>query len=193
MGLLLYEHHKHPIQFAHSAKSDQAYQYILQTSAFCEHGDNKGPYRLIWAIVSCRCDKGPFSMLRHMWFYRCHINLDIHVVHCRIYPKYWNTLTSYHTCPKVWTGILPMSRSLKLLVESLNPVSIIYKSTAGRYRPVRVADGPITARYRFIKNASWETTGWMVKSVEPDQVPCSVAFDLALYCLLRPVCPKYLE
>ena len=25
----------------------------------------------------------------------------------------------------------------------------------GRYRPVRVAGGPITARYRFIKKASW--------------------------------------
>ena len=36
-----------------------------------------------------------------------------------------------------------------------SPVSILYKSIAGRYRPVRVADGPITARYRFIKNASW--------------------------------------
>ena len=35
------------------------------------------------------------------------------------------------------------------------PVSILYKSIAGRYRPVRVADGPITARYRFIKNAIW--------------------------------------
>ena len=34
-------------------------------------------------------------------------------------------------------------------------VSILYKSIAGRYRPVRVADGPITARCRFIKNASW--------------------------------------
>ena len=35
------------------------------------------------------------------------------------------------------------------------PVSILYKSIAGRYRPVRVADGPITARYIFIKYASW--------------------------------------
>ena len=35
------------------------------------------------------------------------------------------------------------------------PASILYKSTAGRYRPVRVADGPITARCRFIKNAYW--------------------------------------
>ena len=31
------------------------------------------------------------------------------------------------------------------------PVSILHKSIAGRYRPVRVADGPITACYRFSK------------------------------------------
>ena len=36
------------------------------------------------------------------------------------------------------------------------PVSILYKSIAGHYRSVRVEDGPITARYRFIKNASWD-------------------------------------
>ena len=35
------------------------------------------------------------------------------------------------------------------------PVSILHKSIAGRYLPVRVADGPITARCGFIKNASW--------------------------------------
>ena len=33
-------------------------------------------------------------------------------------------------------------------------VSNLYKSLAGRYRPVRVADGPITARYKFIKNVT---------------------------------------
>ena len=37
-------------------------------------------------------------------------------------------------------------------------MSNLYKSIAGRYRPVRVADGPIKARFRFIKNASW--CGW---------------------------------
>ena len=26
---------------------------------------------------------------------------------------------------------------------------------AGRYRPVSYPDGPITVRYRFIKNGSW--------------------------------------
>ena len=36
------------------------------------------------------------------------------------------------------------------------PVSILHISIAGRYRPVRVADGPIKARCRFIKNTSWD-------------------------------------
>ena len=30
-----------------------------------------------------------------------------------------------------------------------NPVSILCKSIPGRHRPVRVADGPMTARCRF--------------------------------------------
>ena len=34
--------------------------------------------------------------------------------------------------------------------ESVSPVSILHKSIAGHYRPVRVADGPIMARYRFM-------------------------------------------
>ena len=38
------------------------------------------------------------------------------------------------------------------------PWYILYKSTAGRYRPVSYPDGPITARYRFIKNAYWVAT-----------------------------------
>ena len=42
--------------------------------------------------------------------------------------------------------------------RNLIPVSILRKSTVGRYRPVRVTDGPITAHYRFIKNASWDVS-----------------------------------
>ena len=38
-------------------------------------------------------------------------------------------------------------------MNDVYPVSILHKSIADRYRPVRGADGPITARYRFIKNA----------------------------------------
>ena len=36
-----------------------------------------------------------------------------------------------------------------------SPASILSKSIAGRYSPVSYPDGPITARYRFIKNAYW--------------------------------------
>ena len=40
------------------------------------------------------------------------------------------------------------------------PASILYKSIAGRYRPVSYPDGPVTARYRFIKNAYWVVWNW---------------------------------
>ena len=40
------------------------------------------------------------------------------------------------------------------------PASILYKSTAGRYRPVSYPDGPITARYRLMKNAYWVCSPW---------------------------------
>ena len=40
-----------------------------------------------------------------------------------------------------------------------SPASILYKSIAGRYRPVSYPDAPITARYRFIKYAYWVFCG----------------------------------
>ena len=46
------------------------------------------------------------------------------------------------------------------VAERIYPRSILHKSIAGRYRPVRVVDGPITTLYRFIKNASW---AWVQK------------------------------
>ena len=58
------------------------------------------------------------------------------------------------------TTLIDERQTVKLKTPTLNysPVSILYKSIAGRYRPVRVDDRPITARCRFIKNASWEKT-----------------------------------
>ena len=41
--------------------------------------------------------------------------------------------------------------------KSHTPASILHKSIAGRYRPVSYHDGPIKARYRFMKNAYWVT------------------------------------
>ena len=46
-----------------------------------------------------------------------------------------------------------------------SPLSILYKSIAGCYRPVRVADGPITARWRFVKNASCEGSDQAIRIV----------------------------
>ena len=42
-----------------------------------------------------------------------------------------------------------------LPVKEYLPSKHSLKSIAGRYRPVKVIDGPITARYRFMKNDSW--------------------------------------
>ena len=58
------------------------------------------------------------------------------------------------------------------------PASIPFKSIAGRYRPVRVAaDGPITARYRFIKNAYWESTSEYVIKRPFSPIPAQLALE----------------
>ena len=59
------------------------------------------------------------------------------------------------------------------------PVNILYKSIAGRYRPVRVADGPITDRYRFIKNASYGKNGVEFTRRSCPKVHCTVYKDFA--------------
>ena len=56
-------------------------------------------------------------------------------------------------CPGFRSSLSPLLCFIALVI--IVPVSIFYKSIAGRNRPVRVADGPITARYNLIKNASW--------------------------------------
>ena len=62
-----------------------------------------------------------------------------------------------------------LALSFFLYILPCIPVCILHKSIAGRYRPVRVADGSITARCRFIKNASWDTLsdilGWCIFKV----------------------------
>ena len=60
-------------------------------------------------------------------------------------------LFRYLVSMKLWT----CKRVLRYESDFFNPVSILHKTIAGPYRSVKVADGPITARCRFIKNASW--------------------------------------
>ena len=49
-----------------------------------------------------------------------------------------------------------LSNMKNIIFQNAIQASILYKSIAGRYRPVSYPDGPITARYRFIKNAYWD-------------------------------------
>ena len=59
--------------------------------------------------------------------------------------------------PGHWVGLKWVAGGQSKYGSSLSFAvpSILYKSTADRYRPVRVADEPITARCRIKKNVSW--------------------------------------
>ena len=92
-------------------------------------------------------------------FHRCaglfEYSLDVYLggyvfSHCGSYVWCLNEQTCPASCPgrTLAAEFDPSKHSSAFL-------SILYKSIADRYRPVRVADGPITARYRFVKNASW--------------------------------------
>ena len=65
-----------------------------------------------------------------------------------------------------------------------SPVSILHNSIAGPKRPVGVADGPKTACYRFIKNASWEI---FVVLFLPGTSECICLFVLRFYGPVNPV------
>ena len=74
--------------------------------------------------------------------------------------KETKTNTLYHMIEKLMKYVKRARKSTTKCIFELPetiPVSILYKSTAGCYRPVSYPDGPITARLRFIKNASWDS------------------------------------
>ena len=95
-------------------------------------------HRLIWIFAGLTCRKVHFLTLRlKTWLYAKSVyqfsGPSIEILFS------WSNLAWY---PIYWQY----------------PASILYKSIAGRDRPDSVADGPIMARYRFIKNASWVCT-----------------------------------
>ena len=67
-------------------------------------------------------------------------------------PEFYDVLLKYSAYDLTFSFESADISSIKL---TSYPVSILYKSIADRYRPVSYPDGPITARYRFIKNAYW--------------------------------------
>ena len=70
-----------------------------------------------------------------------------------------------------------MAKFVTASVSTL-PAGILYKSIEGHYQPVSYPDGPITACFRFIKNAYWAACY------------ASKIFSFALYCSSGPSCSK---
>ena len=114
--------------------------------------------RLIWIFAERACRKVHFPTLGLIHCFRCNAYAGpmpkyVLISHYALIWYLFNISVNIYIKLKVpYTRIMTKSTSD---MYTIYPVSILYKSIAGRYRPVRVADGPITARYRFIKNASW--------------------------------------
>ena len=105
--------------------------------------------------------------------------LDYKLITLQLFPenKRWHFKTYF-------LGKVKKNIFFLLSMQSFNPVSILYKSIAGRYRPVRVADGPITARYRF--NASWEVTNSTYRLILKALIKIAADdTDFVLYSFLR--------
>ena len=69
----------------------------------------------------------------------------MHLEFCQATVSAFKPIVHIH----ILTGkIYPISIQLAIN-QPVHPVSFLRKSISGRHRPVRVADGPMTARYRF--------------------------------------------
>ena len=72
----------------------------------------------------------------------------------------------------------------QFIQRKVSPVSILYKSIAGRYRPVSYPDWPITACYRFIKNASWVCSAAISKNQDINKCAYVWSNSISLTLLL---------
>ena len=86
-------------------------------------------------------------------------------------------------CINCSQGFLPLESSY-FHYSWCYQASILYKSIASRYLPVSYPDGPITARYRFIKDAYWVVACgvWRPYNVSPY---FSVCFQVLCYHWVR--------
>ena len=88
----------------------------------------------------------------------------------------------WHVCPtKTQISLrIQAACSASSLSARINfPASILYKSTAGRYRPVSYPDGPITARCRFMQNTYWNLHPCLSK-IRPVEI---LMLQLLHYCI----------
>ena len=117
----------------------------------------------------------PFTHKLLMWSLQ-YLNLDRSIVENRSFSQNWKSRMTNSVDPDGTARNEPSHLDLHCLhrhlcrsagvkgftvfpstmsLECPPPASILYRFIAGRYRPVSYPDGPITARYRFKKNAYW--------------------------------------
>ena len=95
---------------------------------------------------------------------------------------------THAVCPELLLMSTQFFMGKKMSVKNSFPVSILYKSIAGRYRPVRVADRPITARCRFVKNASWVIGSCVINKQHTLMWPCTCtdwSWSMLDSCIIR--------
>ena len=85
---------------------------------------------------------------------RCQLICIFYVILWCVRDTYTNPISFWSW---KWQGLEPIIFDLNRPTPNRMCVCSkhFYKSIAGRCRPVSYPDGPITARYRFIKNAYW--------------------------------------
>ena len=102
--------------------------------------------------------------------------LDAHVrryifSYCDPFNIHSNNFISINYSGSLNDIVLPtytLSNCSRLQPFTIPLTSILNKSIAGRYQPVRVTDGPITACYRFIKNVYWALYFYCILSIRTD-------------------------
>ena len=83
---------------------------------------------------------GPSATLTGWW----RPDIDLRRMLTGLFPLVWRVCIVCHGLFAFHFGVI-----YRLCSASVVPASILRKSISGRHRPVRVADGPMTARCRF--------------------------------------------
>ena len=142
--------HANCLQFAWNVKSGLSKKNIINFSSaeFAHSTESVKPPIVLMLTVSrhslcCSSTKFVLSLVL--------FSVKYYILCCHLIKPLSGTLGGLCSMTVTFPGYL------HIIYNRLNrfiyiPASILYKSIVGRYRPVSYPDGPITARYRVIKN-----------------------------------------
>ena len=110
---------------------------IFNEERFTNESEHSNSYKMIWTAND---QTSPMLSLVRV---------------CAVQLKKLCDLAIHKAHSEDWSDYADAHFASKYDISYNHPASILYKSIADRYRPVSYPDGPITARYTFIKNAYW--------------------------------------